>query len=223
MTPKTIHLNKLLKILQLSERQLTSALRSELRNERDKLAGLKEGGGDFHGPFWSDAKLHVLGAVELRHQTQLRIESSKQRRRLYPALQNGFLQWLEEVKRRTNEKVGWHEAKVHNHHPFPELALTVKVDNLLALSIGKDHYRLVYPYFSERPVLSERWARIGLWVIAEALPRHDIVDMEILDILRSRGFRGSRLFLKGDEEDLFANRYASILQEWDELRREYGL
>lgn len=223
MTPKTIHLNKLLKLLQLQDRQLTSALRGELRSERDKIEGLKEGGGDFHGPFWSDAKLHVIGAVDLRKRTQLRIEASKQRRRLYPLLEKGFLDWLEDVKRGTNQTVGWHEAKVHNHHPFPDLALTVKVDNVLALTVGADHYRLVYPYFSETPVLSERWARVGLWVMAEALPRHDLIDMEIVDILRGRGFRGSRLFLKGDEEALFAGRYSAVLREWDKLRSEYDL
>jgi hypothetical protein len=40
MTPKTIHLNKLLKLLQLQDAKLTSALRSELRAERDKVLGL---------------------------------------------------------------------------------------------------------------------------------------------------------------------------------------
>jgi hypothetical protein len=103
------------------------------------------------------------------------------------------------------------------------LDLTLKVDNLLALRIGEEKFRLVYPYFSETPVLYERWARVGLWAMSEALPNYSLTDIEILDVLRARGFRGSRLFLKGDEEALFSRRYAEILKEWDGLRTEYGL
>jgi hypothetical protein len=223
MTPKTIHLNKLLKLFQLSVRQLTSALRGELRNERDKLVGLKEGGGDFYGPFWSDAKLHVRGIIDLRIQTGARIEASKQREQLYPKLTAGFLAWFDELKRKTNKRVGWHEARVHNHYPFPDLDLTVKVDNLLALRIGDDDFRLVYPYFAKEPILSERWARVGLWAMGEALSEYSLTDMEILDVLRGRSFRGSRIFLKGDEEALFARKYAEVIYEWDDLRAEYDL
>jgi hypothetical protein len=221
MTPKTLHLNKLLKFFELRDQKLISALRAEIRAERDK--GLKEGGGDFHGAFWKDAKWHVRRLLDLRQQTDIRIEALKQRKRLYPLLAEGFLGWLSELSRTTNQRVSWAEASVHNHHSFPDLDLTLKVDNLLALRIGEEKFRLVYPYFSETPVLSERWARVGLWAMSEALPNYSLTDMEILDVLRARGFRGSRLFLKGDEEALFSRRYAEILKEWDGLRTEYGL
>jgi len=59
--------------------------------------------------------------------------------------------------------------------------------------------------------------------MGEALPNHSPTDMELLDVLRAKGFRGSRMFLKGDEETLFARRYGEILSQWDELRAEYEL
>lgn len=223
MTPKSIHLSKLLKLFQLSEGKLTSALRSELRIERDKMLGLKEGGGDFHGPFWADAKFHVRGLIDLRHQTIARIEASKQRKRLYPALAAGFLTWLDDLRRGTNRQVRWHETNAHNHYLVPELGLTVKVDNLLSLRVGEGSFRLVYPYFSEKPILAEKWARVALWAMIEAFPQYSLTDMEVLDVLRGHSFRGSRVSLKGDEETLFANRYAEIIEEWDELRAEYNL
>jgi hypothetical protein len=221
MAPKTINLNKLLKLFELQDQPLISALRAELRTERDKLLGYQAGGGDFHAPFWFDAKLYVQGLADLGDMAIMRIQASKQRLRLYPLLRDGFLTWFDGVRRSTNQRVSWAEASAHNHYLFPELDLTVKVDNLLSLRIGDERFRLVYPYFSERPTLSERWARVGLWVMTEALPQYSITDMEIVDVLRGRGFRGSRLFLKGDEEALFTQRYAQLAAQLDSLRLEY--
>lgn len=224
MTAKVINLNKLLKFLSLTDQALITELRKELRAERRKLDGTAgEGGGDFHVPFWSDAKIHVIGVFDLLRRTVERVEASKQRQRLYPLLAQGFLSWLDRLKRATNERIGWHEGNFHNHHDIPELDLTLKVDNLLCLRIGEDRYRLVYPYFSEKPPLSERWARVGLWLMSEALPDHSLTDMEILDVLRGRSYSGASLFLKGDEEALFENRYREVLNEWDGLRSHYGL
>ena len=223
MTPKTVNLNKLLRLFQLSDQPLKSALRKEIYSEIRKLEGPSGGGGDFHGAFWSDAKMHVRGIANLSARTEDRIERSANRERLYPLLARGFLQWLDEVRRGTNQHVGWQVIEAHNHHVFEDLGLTLKVDNLLPLKIGEDAYRLVYPYFSEVPELSERWARVGLWAMSEALEAFSITDMEIVDVLRGRGFRGTRLSLQGDEEVLFAQRYAQVLEEWDALRGEYSL
>lgn len=223
MTINVINLNKLLKLCALSEKALISAVRAELRAERDKAEGEEAGGGDFHGPFWSDAKNHVIGALHLTGQTLLRIDRHKGRRRLYPLLEKGFLSWLDLLKRGTNEPVTWLPESIHNHHEIPELGLTVKVDNLLGLKIGHDKHRLVYPYFSERPILSEKWARVGLWLMSQALARFSATDMEILDVLRGRSYSGSSLFFRGDEESLFTDRYLEIQAQWNELRHEYGL
>jgi hypothetical protein len=222
MTPRTIHLNKVLKFFALREQRLTSELRKELRAERDRIAKIKEGGGDFHGAFWRDAKWHVRELLDLRKQTEFRVERSKQRRRLYPLLAAGFLEWLDGVRRNTNEKVGWNESNVHNHYLFAELELTLKVDNLLSLKIG-NHFRLVYPCFTEDPELGEQFARVALWAMSEALPDHPIGEMEVLDVLRGRGWKGSELRLRGNEEELFVRRYAEIAREWDELRPQYNL
>jgi hypothetical protein len=223
MSIKVINLNKLLKLCALTEKGLISAVRTDLRAERDKADGVEAGGGDFHGPFWSDAKLYVLGAVNLTAETLRRIDRHGGRQRLYPLLERGFLTWFEDLKRGTNETVAWLPERVHNHHEIPELGLTIKVDNLLGLKIGHDKHRLVYPYFCEKPILSEKWARVGLWLMREALDGFSITSMEILDVLRARSFAGSVVFLKGDEEAAFASRYEEILELWNELRPEYGL
>jgi hypothetical protein len=132
VTAKSIHLNKLLKLYGFEEKRLVSSLRSELRNERDKLLGLEKGGGDFHSPFWADAKLHVIGAVQLRTSTSARVAALKQRSRLYPALAEGFLAWFDGLKRATNERIGLENGRVHNHIQMESLELELKVDNVLA-------------------------------------------------------------------------------------------
>ncbi|MEQ1882502.1 MAG: hypothetical protein ABL878_16210 [Burkholderiales bacterium] len=223
MSIALLHLNKLLKLAALAENKLISAIRDDLRSERRKVLGLSSGGGDFHTAFWSDAKGHVIGVVDLPSQTAMRIEGNPTRKRLYPELANGFLNWLDLLRRSTNRGIGWSPESVHNRYEVPGLGVTVKVDNLLGLRIGDDQHKLVYPYFSEEPVLEDRWARMGLWLMREALPNHDIAQMEILDVLRSRSFSGDRLFLTGGEEALLARRYGEIATIWENLRVEYGV
>ena len=84
MAIRNMNLNKLLKLCCLPEKGLISELRADLRLERDKLLGSKSGGGHFHHPWWSAAKLHAVGEADLIDQTELLIEISGQRKRLYP-------------------------------------------------------------------------------------------------------------------------------------------
>ena len=221
MTIKIINLNKLLKLFSADDRTRISELRSDLRSERDKLNGVRNGGGHFHYPWWNAAKLHAVGKADLKSETEALVEISAQRARLYPLLTKGFLEWLERLRRSTNQQIGWTEEQVHTHYVVPALELTVKVDNLLALKVGEDRHKLIYPYFSEKPVLPERWARVGLWLMGEALSEFDRTDIEILDVLRGQSFSGAQVFLRGDEESIFAAQYLEILRSWEALRPEY--
>lgn len=224
MTIKVINLSKLLRLCALPENRLTGELRDDLRKERDKLLGKKKrGGGHFHYPWWDAAKDHTLGLCDLTQQTKLLVEAGVGRDRLYPLLTSAYLQWLERLRRSTNLTLSWSEEQVHTHYVVPGMDLTVKVDNLLALKLGEDHHKLIYPYFCEEPILLERWARVGLWLMRDALSKYDPVDMEILDVLRARSYSGGSVFLQGDEQMVFASRYSQIYSKWYELRPEYGL
>lgn len=220
MSISILHLHKLLKLCGLSEQGLTSAIRRDLREEL-RRSEQASGGGDFHTPWWSDAKGHVFGYVDLIPQTDFRVKQNDKRVRLYPMLTSGFLDWLKELRRGTNARIGRLEENVHNHYPVPGTNLIVKVDNLLSLRIGDDAHKLVYPYFSEKPVLQPQWARVGLWLMSEALPDFSVTDMEILDVLRGRSYSGLTTFFRGDEEAIFAARYAEIVAEWERLMPEY--
>lgn len=223
MTVKVINLNKLIRLCMLPDKQLISELRSDLRGERDKRLGVKTGGGHFHHPWWTAAKDHVLGKTDLTVQTGILVGISKQRKRLYPALTDAFLAWLTNLARTTNLELGWNEANVHTHYAVPGLDLTVKVDNLLALTLNGERHRLIYPYFSEDPPLTERWARVALWLMSDALSEFAMTEMEFLDVLRSRSFSGASIFLHGDEEAVFERRYHDMLTRWEDLKPEYGL
>lgn len=227
MTIRVINLNKLLKLCALPDNKLVGEIRTELRNERDKLLKIKKsGGGHFHHPWWTAAKHHTLGLVDLEEMTEILVEDKnqkRQRKRLYPLLTAGFLRWLEYLGRSTNQKIVWTEDKVHTHYSVPGYDLTVKVDNVLALKWGDDGHKIVYPYFSEQPQLVERWARVGLWLMQEALPKAAPADIEILDVLRGRSFGGSTMVLRGDEEAIFQRRFEEIEAIWEELKVEYGL
>lgn len=70
MSMRRVHLRKLLKIMFLEEGPRRSALRTDIREDRARAADNGgEGGGDFYGPFWSDAKRHVFGMHDLHTAT----------------------------------------------------------------------------------------------------------------------------------------------------------
>ena len=73
------------------EAKQVSMLRSDIRSEIAKENGQSNGGGDFHVPFWSDAKSYVLNGTDLASRTETRVASNKQRKRLYPSLHDGFI------------------------------------------------------------------------------------------------------------------------------------
>ena len=93
MSIEKIHLRKLLQLFYLPANQRTSLLRSDIRQEQIKALGAADGGGDFHGAFWADAKAHVTGDDDLRTAVLDRINRNQTRKRLYPLLEKGFLGW----------------------------------------------------------------------------------------------------------------------------------
>ena len=220
MSINLTNLNRLLKLCGSTEKELISALRRDIADEIRRETEEDHSPRDFHSPFWSDAKGHVIGIVDLVRQTEHRVAANDRRKRLYPVLTNGFLKWFQDLRRGTNERLSWMEERVHNRYPVPGLELIIKVDNLLGLKIGIDRYRLVYPYFSEKPVLSEKWARIGLWLMSEALSDFSVTEMEILDVLRGQSYSGKSVFFKGDEEAIFARRFTEIVEERERLSLE---
>ena len=223
MTVKMTNLNKLIRICASPDAAATTALREDLRNERDSLLGLSSGGGHFQHPWWNAAKKHAVGMCDLQDETDLLVQASDRRKRLYPIYTKSFLVWLKNLKIGTNHQLTWLPTHVHTHYAVPGLELTVKVDNLLSIQIGSDRYKLIYPYFAERPSLNPSWGRVALWLMGDALSEYSRTEMEILDVVRGFGYSGSSTFLKGDEESMFKARYSALLEQWLSLRSEYGL
>lgn len=220
MTIDVIHLRKLLKFLQLNPAQTRSALRREAYEDRRREEFPDEGGGDFHAPFWSDAKAYVTQGSDLNDAVDYRIQRNDRRARLYPMMRDRFLEWWEEFERGTNETLVPQEERVHARHRFEDLGITVKVDNLLALGLGEDRHQLIYPYFSEAPPISPRWARVGLWVMAETLEAYSVDDMLIVDIHRARAFSTRTTPLQGDEGEMLAARMSELRDIWNEILAE---
>jgi len=163
MSIKSIHLDKLLKAFFLPEAKQVTLLRQDIRSDIAKEQGSDPGGGNFYTPFWSDAKDHIRGAADLRAQTAGRVDMNERRRRLYPLLQNGFLNWWENKRRWTNVEFVVDETAAKGKFKFDDLDATVKVENLVSISIGEDRKRLIYPYFYEEPIVSNSMSRLGLW------------------------------------------------------------
>lgn len=216
-----IHLRKLLKILFLDAAGRQSEVRKDIRDERDKARGDDSSGGDFYGPFWADAKLHVFGRADLRDLVDARIARNPMRANLYPRLRDGFLLWWNDRRRWTNEpfEVG---RQLKAQFPFPGLNAVVKVDNVLVVRDGRDAEHAVYPYFAPNPTLSEEAARMGLWLLGRALPGVPADEIRILDVIRGTTFSIDRTPLRGDEEQEFRRRYAELLDLRDRLLGEYG-
>jgi len=222
MSLSKVHLRKLLQLFDSPSALRTRLLREDIRTQIAKDAGVRGDGGDFFSPFWADAKRHVSDQVDLRAMTVGRIGSNNRRARLYPMLTDGFLRWWDERRRWRNEAFKFIPQQVKAQHLVKEVKCLVKVENLLALEVVGQFNRIVYPYFSEKPPLTAESARIGLWLLGEALTDYKLVDLRILDVLRSSSFGINDYPLSGNERDLFEKKYRVVSAEWQKLRREYG-
>lgn len=219
MSLEKVQLRKLLRLFYATDARRRSILLSDIYSESMKDAGEDDGGGDFHSAFWADAKRHVDGKVDLHSQTIMRVEKNERRKRLYPLLEAGFLNWWNEKRRWRNEKFVSIQ-NINGRVVFPELPGLVKVENLLALRVEDQFTRIVYPYFAEAPILPDEGARLGLWIAKQAIPRFPLSDFRILDVLRSKSYGIIDVPLQGNEEQLFKSKYKSVLDDWNKLKEE---
>ena len=221
MSLEVVHLRKLLQLFYSSTSDRIGALRSDIRDEIARANGRQADGGDFFSPFWSDAKNHVAGLLELAAQTEIRIESNWRRERLYRMMSHAFLHWWNERRRWRNEPFEFLPQNVRARFPAEGLG-EVKIENLLALRIVDGDHRIFYPYFCEEPALSDEAARLGLWVLSQALPQFDVSELRVLDILRQRSFSIEDVPFDGHEGQLFRANYLALINERARLREEYG-
>lgn len=222
MSVERIRLRKLLQLMYADERMLTTQLRNDLRQERDRLAG-DSGGGDFYVPFWEAAKRHVAERSDLRDEVAELIMRNRRRQRLYPILRDGFLSWWNEARRQRNEPLQLRPETVRAAFSVPDFDAEVRVENVLAINVSDHSSRIIYPYFVEEPVLEEEAARVGLWLLGQSLPDYPLQDVRILDVMRGNAFALSTSPLQGDEESLFNQNFTRILERWRALRPDYGL
>ncbi|WP_404334674.1 hypothetical protein AB2M62_13940 [Sphingomonas sp. MMS12-HWE2-04] len=221
MSLQNIHLRKILKIMYLEGGARIAALRADIREEIAREEGRAgEGGGDFYGPFWRDAKDHVFGATDLHEQTRIRIQGNPGRANLYGQLRDGFLLWWDERRRWTNEPFRPADA-MKTVCRVAGVDADIKVANILSVRDGRDEDHFVYPYWFPDPQLSEEAARLGLWLLCEAFRTVDRAELRLLDVIRGRTFSLDRNSLQGDEPTIFHRRHAAALAQWNELRREY--
>jgi len=215
-----IHLRNLIRLILVDQRLRTKLLRQNIRADINRAGGVAGEPRDFYSPFWADAKNHARGRSNLRETTDVRAAASRQRRRLYPALRDGFLSWWEERRRRRNEPFTILEDRILGECELEGLGV-IRVENNLAFQIGDDGMRVVYPYFSDEPELTSEVAAMALWVMSRAVPQFRLEDMRILDVIRGVSYSLDEAPLTGSDEMELRNQYASLLERWYELRDEY--
>nr|WP_172685202.1 hypothetical protein [Methylobacterium oryzae]AGO88401.1 protein of unassigned function [Methylobacterium oryzae CBMB20] len=218
MPLESISLRKLLKIGFSTPNRRRAELRGIIRQDRAKAAGAADEGGDFYAGFWADARAHVFGTQDLHESTAERVAGNRNRQRLYPLLRDGFLRWWSTYRRHTNEPFQLGPSQ-RTRFEILGLASMVKVESILSITDGSGGHHYVYPYFAEAPELSLDAAKLGLWLLGQALPEIPPERFQLLDVLRGRAFSITQTPLQGDEEQLFLRMYAGLIQERDGLRR----
>lgn len=219
MSVLDIPLRKVLQLFYAQPPLRRSILKEDIRLDRKKEAGgTRSQGGDFHVPFWSDVKKHISGKGDLSRMTVDRANSNRRYKRLYPQLKDGVLELLSSKLRWSNEIVEIIPQSVHGNMIIKDLGGTIRIKNALHARVRGEYTRVVYPYFSEDPVLSEEGGRLGLWVMQQALTSLDANDMRIIDPLRRTFFSPRTTPLQGDEGTVFRERYKSLITEWERLK-----
>lgn len=221
MSVLDIPLRKALQLFYAPQPLRRSILKEDIRLDRKKEAGgNRSQGGDFYGPFWSDVKKHISGDGDLTQLTDERIKSNRNFRRLYPLLKDGLLNLLGEKLRWSNEPVEIIPQSVHGNLQIDDLGGTIRIKDAIQARVRGEYTRVVYPYFSEEPALTDEGGRLGLWVMREALTGLDADDMRVIDPLRKTFFSPQITPLQGNEQTMFRARYKSLIDEWERLRRE---
>jgi hypothetical protein len=222
MSILNVQLRKILQLFYANKRLRRSLLMKDISSDARKEGGGKRSkGGDFHVPFWADAKAHVIGAVDLTRQTEIRIAANPRRARLYRALRDASLNLFEERLRWTNMPLEVGIETLNGQFEIAEIAATIRVQNVWFARVGADlgelNY-LIYPYFSEEPPLSDEGARLGLWAMSAALSEQPLEYARIVDVLRQTLFSTTTRPLVGDERDIFLGRYRSLILERERLK-----
>jgi hypothetical protein len=220
MSMQAIQLRKLLRIIYAPDRLRRKLLLDDIRTDARKDAGGNAGGNDFHKSFWASAKDHAAGRADIHDSIKGCIERSEQRKRLYPLLEDGFLRWWNETRRWRNEPFEFLPEAPSGRFHIPELESVVKVENTMAFRVGDQSHRIVYPYFAEIPTLPAEGARLGLWVMHQAIPEYRDDELRILDVLRGASFATGDVPFKGDEHQAFLRNYKAVVDEWNKLKGE---
>jgi len=218
---KTAPLKKLIRLFYAPPRLRTSELRSDIRKDLSREEGRAGDGGDFHGPFWADARRHMLGVADLDELVRQRVADSKGRLRLYPLLAEGFLSWWNEKRRWRNEPLTLLPNPPDSRVLLPEVGGIAKVGGAIGLESGSGFHRIIYPYFAEEPALPAEGARLTIWAMSQALSHYQLDDLRVLDVLRGGSFGTLDFPLQGNERAIFVDRYGRLLAEWDQLRKQY--
>lgn len=221
MSVLDIPLRKLIQLFYADKALRRRILKNDVRLDRVKEnGGNRSSGGDFFLPFWADVKKHVSGDGDISDHVALRIASEKRRKRLYEKLRVGVLELLSNKLRWTNEPIQI-VGSAHGNFKVESIGAVVRVRDALHARIGTGYERIVYPYFSESPILSEDGGRLALWAMQKCLPNVVSGDIRIIDIIRSNVFSIQSHPFDGDEEEIFMERYNSVISEWDDIRSEY--
>ncbi|CAH1659518.1 hypothetical protein [Chelatococcus asaccharovorans] len=221
MSVLDIPLRKALQLFYAPQSSRRSILKKDIRLDRRKDAGgSRSQGGDFYLPFWSDVKKHISGDNDLTQLTDGRIASNRNFKRLYPLLKDGVLELLSAKLRWSNEPVEIIPQSVHGNLRIEDLGGTIRIRDALHARVRGEYTRVVYPYFSEEPALSEEGGRLGLWVMQQALTELDPSDVRIIDPLRRTFFSPQMTPLQGNEEAVLREKYRLLIGEWEHLKRE---
>lgn len=221
MSVLDIPLRKVLQLFYASEPLRITLLKEDIRLDRKKEeGGNRSKGGDFYLPFWSDVKKHIAGDADLSEMTSDRIRSNKRYRRLYPLLKDGVVELLNAKLRWSNEPVQIVPRRIHGNLQLADLGGTIRIRDALHARVRGEYTRVVYPYFSEDPALSEEGGRLGLWAMQQALADVDPNDARIIDPLRRTFFSPQTTPLSGNEGSVFREKYASVITDWERLKVE---
>lgn len=215
-----MNLRNLLRIFFAPEKLRNRLLRDDALDQVRKERGERRGGGSFYTPFWADAKDHASGFKDLIDETRQRIAEDRRKAKTYPILRDGFLQWWNDKRRWRNEPFEIIPQTIPVEAAMEEIGCIVKIENMFSVKIGDHDKRLIYPYFSESPIISTDAARIGISIIDSAMRQFKSEDIRILDIRRGVSFGTVDAPLQGDERAIFIAHYKRALDDWEKIKKE---
>ncbi|WP_372053915.1 hypothetical protein P7L74_19820 [Tistrella mobilis] len=221
MSTVSLPLRNALRIIDADAAQRRDLIRKLAYSEFRRNSGTASGGGDYYSTIWSGIKKHISEEADLSIFISEKVVQNTKLGDSYKDLAQSFLEWWNEKRRWINRPYKLESNPPRGNFTVQKSDIQIKLKDTLLISLDKNEFRIIYPYFYKDPQISMLNIRLGLWAMHKCLPDFPLTSLRLLDLRRSQSYGSSDAPFEGNEEKIFEGELEKIRRDWKEARKRY--